>query len=95
MRIVARNPTCRPTLFQHLNDVGAAEREARLQRRREPGEGIDDRQHPKLPTGGELVVDESIAQVSFDRVAGRRSSRSLAFTRRLGALLHNCRPNSW
>jgi hypothetical protein len=37
---------------------------------------------------------KSIAQVSFDRVAGRRSSRSLAFTRRLGALLRNCRPNS-
>lgn len=27
--------------------------------------------------------------VSFDRVAGRRSSRSLAFTRRLGVLSRN------
>jgi hypothetical protein len=30
----------------------------------------------------------------FDRVAGLRSSRSLALTRRFGVLLRSCRPNS-
>ena len=33
-----------------------------------------------------------MAQVSFDRVAGRRPSRSLALTRRFGVLLCSCRP---
>jgi hypothetical protein len=33
---------------------------------------------------------KSIAQVSFDRVAGLQSSRSLALTRRFGVLLRNC-----
>ena len=37
---------------------------------------------------------KSMAQVSLAAVASRRSSRSFAFTRRFGALLLSCRPNS-
>lgn len=37
---------------------------------------------------------KSIAQTSFGLVAGVRSSRSLALTRRFGVLLRNCSPNS-
>ena len=35
-----------------------------------------------------------MAQVSFGRVAAHRSSRSLAFTLRLGVLLRSCRPKA-
>jgi len=45
--------------FQHVDNVGAAEGEARLQRRREAGERIDDREHPQLATDGELVTTPS------------------------------------
>lgn len=37
---------------------------------------------------------KSIAQISFARTAGRRSSRSLALTRRFGGLLRSWSPNS-
>ena len=47
-----------------------------------------------LPPGSQLVMDETMAQTSFVDAAGLRSSRSFAFTLRLGALLRNCRPNS-
>jgi len=42
------------------------------------------------PKGGEA---NSIAQTSFGRVAGARSSRSFALTRRLGVLFLSCKPN--
>jgi hypothetical protein len=37
---------------------------------------------------------KSIAQTSFGRCAGTRSSRSFAVTRRFGTLLRTCRPSS-
>jgi hypothetical protein len=40
------------------------------------------------------LCTKSMAQVSFGLFATRRSSRIFAFTRRLGVLLRNCRPNS-
>ena len=57
-RIVAGYPTPGADPFQHLHHVGAAEAEARLQRRREAREGVDDRQHPKLAAGRQLVMHE-------------------------------------
>jgi len=75
------------------NDVLAAITEARIDGRREPGEEVDHGQEFDLAARRELVVDKAIAQVSFVCVAGRRSSRSFALTRRLGTLLRNCRPN--
>lgn len=54
-----------------------------------PGERIDDRQNPQLRSGRELIMHKVQAQVLLDRVAGRRSSRSLALTRRLGVLRRN------
>lgn len=96
-----REAVGRTDLLQHLDDVGAAEVEANVQPRREPAEGVDDGQNPQLAAGGELVVDDptggeanSIAQISFVRVAGRRSSRSFALTLRLGVLFRSWRPNS-
>ena len=44
--------------FQYIHDVGAAEGEPWLQRRREAGEDVDDREDPKLAAGRQLIVDE-------------------------------------
>src|SRR4051794_24222890 len=44
--------------FQYLHDIGAAEREPRLQRRRKAGEDVDNREHPKSASGRQLVMDE-------------------------------------
>ena len=46
-----------------------------------------------VPGIGSRYLDLPL-QVSSGRVASRRSSRSLALTRRLGVLLRNCKPNS-
>jgi hypothetical protein len=54
------------------------------------GRRIDDGEHAEL--SGRLRVGSgrrSIARVSFDRVAGLRSSRSLAFNLPFGVLLRN------
>lgn len=71
-------------------NVLASVTEPRSDRRREESERVDDRQHPDLATCGELVVvRKSIAQVWLRRIAGRRSSRSFAFTLRFGALFRS------
>ena len=52
----AREPRLSPDSFQHLHNIGAAEVEPRLDRRREAGERIDDRQHPQFRSGRRLIV---------------------------------------
>jgi hypothetical protein len=83
-------------LFEGSNHVLAAIRDAGIERRREPRERVDHRQHPDLPAGRQLVVDEpkageanSMAQTSFGLAADERSSRSFAFTRRFGVLFRS------
>jgi hypothetical protein len=44
--------------FEHLHDIGAAECEARFQRRREPRKRVDDREHAQLAASGQLVMHE-------------------------------------
>ena len=44
--------------LQRFDDVRPSEAEARLDRRREPAEGIDDRQHADLLPASQLVMDE-------------------------------------
>ena len=53
-----REPHLSPDSFQHLHNIGAAEVEPRLDRRREAGERIDDRQHPQLRSSRQLIVHE-------------------------------------
>jgi len=80
--------------FQYLHDIGAAEGEPRFQRRRETGEDVDDREHPKLAARRQLLMDE-VHRPGLVRSRRRLSiTRSLALTRRFGVLLRNCRPNS-
>ena len=54
IRIAAGNPAS----FQYLDDIAAAEREARLQRRREARERVDHPQHAELGerSDGERVL---------------------------------------
>ena len=47
-----------------------------------------------LPPVASWSCTKSIAHTSFEREGGVRSARKAAFTRRLGVLLRNCRPNS-
>ena len=44
--------------FQHLDDVGAAECKPRFQRRREPRERVDNREHTKFLSRRHLIVHE-------------------------------------
>src|SRR6516162_9438252 len=53
-----RESHCIADSFQDLHDIGAAEGEPRCQRRREAGENVDDREHPKLAPRRQLVVDK-------------------------------------
>lgn len=54
-------------------------------------ERVDDGQSAQLRPGSQLTVHEDHTQVSFERVAGRRSSRNFALTRRLGILSRKLR----
>ena len=64
--------------FQYLHDIGAAEGEPRFQRRRETGEDVDDREHPKLASRRQLVMDE------VHRPGLVRSRRRLSIIPQLG-----------
>ena len=55
-----------------LDDVGSTETLPHVDRRRQPGEGVDDRQHPELPAVEKLVVDE-VHGPDLVRSGGRRT----------------------
>ena len=55
-----------------LDDVGSTETLPHIDRRRQPGEGVDHRQHPELPAVEKLVVDE-VHGPDLVRSGGRRT----------------------
>lgn len=76
-------------LSQRLHDLATAESEPWRQRRREAGECIDHREHAKLMSGRQLVIDDVHRQVSFERAWSACSYRAAW---RLRVLLHDCDP---
>ena len=88
--------------LENLDHVRGSEAQSRHECWRTARVGVHDRQDPDLHAGRELVMDRacaappvrarwrgSIAQVSLARTGGQRSSRSFAFTRRLGTLFRS------
>ena len=93
-RMTAGNPTARPTLSS-TSTTSAPRKSNRGSIAGEKRENVSTIVSTRsfVPVAS-WSCTKSIAQVSFDRVAGRRCSRSLALTRRLGVLWRNCRPIS-
>jgi hypothetical protein len=81
--------------FEGVDDIAAAETLPHIDRRRQPGKGVDDGQRADLAPVEQLVVDK----IHCPHLVGRSWCRTvlaqqIALTRRLGDLLRNCRPIS-
>ena len=97
--------------FEGRDQVLSSVAEPRIDERREPREGVNNRQNPELLPGRQLVMHKvhalrrlstccargtlsGSAHVALGWVAGCRSLRSFALTRRFGVLLRSCKPDS-